>query len=480
MANIIGRKEEQKELQRLYESNSPEFVAVYGRRRVGKTFLIREMFRDSMTFYHTGLSVYDDGSKVSTEEQLRHFYHSLQMHDSDADHAPKSWIEAMYMLEELLMKLDNGSRQVVFIDELPWLDTPRSHFITALEAFWNGWGAGRDNLMLIVCGSAASWMIKNLINNTGGLYNRLTCEIKLSPFNLCETEEYLRSRQITASRYDIAMAYMAFGGIPYYLSYFQKGLSMAQNIDLLFFDRKAKLRMEFKRLFTSLYKYPEKYEKVINILSTRHYGYTREELAKIMDIPLGGSFSDILNALAASDFIMAYKPIDAKKGETLYKLVDPFCRFSMYFADKALSGDSQYWLHNVNSPNVMSWSGIAFEELCIMHTEQIKRKLGIAAVRTSEAPYTLRGDEHHDGMQCDLVIERGDRVVNLCEMKFSQGKYEITKSYDMTLRHRINAIMSRLKNTQTLQLTFITTFGVKHNMYSGIVQSEVTLDDLFV
>ena len=173
----------------------------------------------------------------------------------------------------------------------------------------------------------------------------------------------------------------------------------------------------------------------------------------------------------------------------LYPITQPFfivlikfglvwCRIS--FADKALLGDSQYWLHNVNSPNVMSWSGIAFEELCIMHTEQIKRKLGIAAVRTSEAPYTLRGDEHHDGMQCDLVIERGDRVVNLCEMKFSQGKYEITKSYDMTLRHRINAIMSRLKNTQTLQLTFITTFGVKHNIYSGIVQSEVTLDDLFV
>lgn len=215
MAKIIGRKEEQKELQRLYESDNPEFVAVYGRRRVGKTFLIREMFRDNLTFYHTGLSVYDDGSKVSTEEQLRHFYHSLQMHDSDADHAPKSWMEAMYMLEELLMKLDNGSRQVVFIDELPWLDTPRSHFITALEAFWNGWGTGRDNLMLIVCGSAASWMIKNLINNTGGLYNRITYEIKLSPFNLCETEEYLRSRQITASRYEIAMAYMAFGGIPY-------------------------------------------------------------------------------------------------------------------------------------------------------------------------------------------------------------------------------------------------------------------------
>ena len=174
MCEIIGRKKEIAELKRYYESGRAEFVAVYGRRRVGKTFLIDEVFHDDMVFHHTGLSPYDRRRKITLKDQLQNFYFSLLRHGMEDIAQPKSWMEAFFLLERFLETCDNGSRQVVFIDELPWMDTARSGFLTALEAFWNGWGNMRHNLLLVVCGSATSWMLDNLINNKGGLYGRLT------------------------------------------------------------------------------------------------------------------------------------------------------------------------------------------------------------------------------------------------------------------------------------------------------------------
>lgn len=479
MATIIGRKEEQKQLKDLYESGKPEFLAVYGRRRVGKTFLIREALRDKITFYHTGLSIYEDEKPVSTEDQLNHFYHSLKEYGSDIDHCPKDWMEAIYMLEDLLEKLDNGERQVVFIDELPWLDTDGARIIMAIDAFWNSWAAGRDNMMLIVCGSAASWMLKNVVKEKGGLFNRLTDDMKLSPFDLHETEEFLHTKGVELSRYDLVQAYMAVGGIPYYLNFFRKDMSLAQNIDSLFFDQKAKFRLEFSKLFTSLFRFPVNYVAVIRFLFTKHCGYTREQIASHLQMVTGGTLSAILEALEESDFICSYRPYDAKPYEKLYRLVDPFCLMWLHWKEKEAITDTKFWQHNVNSSILYRWGGIAFEEVCLMHVSQIKKALHIAAVQSEQSPYTLRGTAEHDGIQCDLIISRADRVVNLCEMKYCQEEYAIDKAYDKTLRSRLSLVRDGLKKTQTLQLTFVTTFGVKQNMYSGIVQSEVTLDDLF-
>ena len=274
MSDIIGRNTEIEELMRLYRGKRPEFVAVYGRRRVGKTYLIKELFKDKMTFYHTGMSPMDIESSNILQDQLKSFYNSLVRYGWESEELPKTWLDAFFMLMKLLESVDATKRQVVFIDELPWMDTPRSKFLSALEYFWNSWGSGRDNLMLIVCGSATSWMEDNLINNYGGLYGRLTYEIKLSPFTLGECEAFFKSNDLKMTRYDIIQAYMAVGGIPYYLSYFRKGLSLGQNIDLLFFAKNAKLKNEFNRLFASLFSKPADYMKVINLLATRHSGHT--------------------------------------------------------------------------------------------------------------------------------------------------------------------------------------------------------------
>ena len=258
MSSIIGRDKEIKELVELYNSDKSEFVAVYGRRRVGKTFLIDEALKGKITFRHAGLSPVDEeGKKNSLKDQLKHFYFSLQMQGMKKSKCPSSWMEAFFMLSQLLEAKDNGKRQVVFLDELPWMDTPRSGFITAFEGFWNTWGCHRDNLMLVVCGSANSWMLDNLVNSHGGLYGRTTYEVKLSPFKLGECEQFLKKKGIRMSRYDIVQSYMVLGGIPYYLGYMKKGLSLAQNIDLLFFEKDAKLRNEYDRLFASVFSNPE-------------------------------------------------------------------------------------------------------------------------------------------------------------------------------------------------------------------------------
>lgn len=477
MAKIIGREQEQRELLERYESDRSEFVAVYGRRRVGKTFLIRETLAGKITFQHTGLNSYDEENSVTTEDQLRYFYNHLQEYGLENAQMPKDWIDAFSLLKKLLIQLDHGERQVVFLDELPWLDTDGSRFIIALEAFWNDWADGR-NIMLVVCGSAASWMIKYLINNTGGLYGRLTWDIKLSPFTLCESEQLLVSQGVSLSRYDQAQLYMAVGGMPYYLGYVQRGMSLAQNIDALFFRRNAKLRLEFARLFRSQYKNYQCFESIVRFLATKHCGYTRTEIAAAVGQSDGGAFSKKLKALEESDFIQSYRPYDAEKYETLYRLTDPFCWFYLRFVENK-NPSASFWQDNEHSASIRTWRGLAFEELCMLHITQIKQALGIVGIASRESALTLRRDENHDGAQMDLIIDRSDNVVNLCEMKFYSDDVEIDKDEDRKLRHRVAMIMETLGRKQSLQVVLVTSFGLRQGIYSGIFVRTITLEDLF-
>ena len=300
MAEIIGRKAEQAELLRIFNRRQAQLVAVYGRRRVGKTFLVRELLKEHFVFYHTGISPLELEGRNLLDAQLTAFASTLVYSGASVSGRPKNWTEAFQWLRNFLVEQDPQKRMVVFIDEMPWMDTPRSGFISAFEHFWNGWGAGQDNLMMIVCGSATSWIEDNLINGYGGLYDRTSAEIRLSPFTLKETEQMLLSQGVTLSRYDIAQAYMAVGGIPYYLSYFQPGKSLAQIIDNLFFERKAKLQNEFERLFNSIFTSPERFKTIVRLLAKRHMGYSRDEISKLTGIPTGKDLSKVLKTLKTS------------------------------------------------------------------------------------------------------------------------------------------------------------------------------------
>ena len=479
MGNIIGRKQQIEELMNLFHKKQSQLVAVYGRRRVGKTYLVRELFKEHFAFYHTGVSPLELEDAKLLEAQLEAFHSSLIRYGAKDSSRPKNWMAAFDRLTALLQQQDKNKRIVVFIDEMPWMDTPRSGFVTAFEHFWNGWGAGQDNLMLIVCGSATSWIQDNLVNSYGGLYDRVNAEIQLSPFTLHETEQLLKSEEVTLSRYDILQLYMAVGGIPMYLSYVQPGLSPAQIIDNLYFNRKAKLKDEFERLFNSLFRSPEPYKSIIRLLAKRQSGYSREEISKKTGIVAGKSLSQVLRTLEASDFIERYKPFENSKRDLQYRLIDPFCLFYLDQVEGRGRGE-HYWRDNENRPSLNPWRGRAFENACLSHIEQVKAALGISGVSSENSPWTMRGIDGQKGMQIDLIISRSDRVVNLCEMKFVNTEFEVKNDYEMKLRERLQWMIDHVSKRHNVQMTLVTTYGLKYGLHSGIFQRSVTMDSLFL
>lgn len=475
---MIGREKEVGELNRLYHGQKAELVAVYGRRRVGKTYLIDETFRNKITFRHSGLSPFESDKKGLLKEQLNQFYYSLLSQGMKRSHRPESWLEAFFMLEMFLQDRDNGDRQVIFLDELPWLDTPRSGFMTAFEGFWNNWCCHRKNVMVIVCGSASSWIRDKLINNHGGLYGRVTYEIKLSPFTLNECEEYLKSNDVYLSRYDISQSYMILGGIPYYLGNFDGGKSFAQNVDRLFFTDKAKLSDEFDRLFDSTFDSPEFIKSIVRVLYTRNSGFTRKEITERLGISDGSRMTESLRALIASDFVVRYVPFGFHKNEEHYKLVDPFCNFWLHFMNRQHEESENYWLTNQDTPAVMAWRGLTFELVCFNHISQIKNALGISGVYTRQSAWSKRSDDT-EGTQIDLLIERNDNILNSCEIKFTGKEFKVDKDYYMVLIRRKNLISEMISPKISVHNTLITTFGLIRNEYSGIFTNVITLNDLF-
>ena len=464
---IIGRKEEIRQLQAYCESGRPEFIAVYGRRRIGKTFLIDEFFHYQYSFSVSGVL---DGSPT---EQITAFTQALRKIGYQGD-MPQSWMNAFFILSELLeTRLSENQRCTIFIDELPCFDTPRSGFIQAFSHFWNTWGQKHPQVLLIVCGSATTWMIKNIIDSHGGLHNRITHEIHLRPFTLNETESMLQSMQIHWDRLSILQIYMIMGGIPYYLSLLQKGESIVQAIDRLYFSANANLQSEYKRLFASLFREPEPYLEIMRILSTSRKGITREEMIKALGKKDNGHLSEYLQNLIKCDFIRYYfvKTKKVRKTNGLYQLTDFFTIFHNTFLTRPIN-DEHYWSHNLQTPLMNTWLGLAFERVCMAHIPQIKRCLGIDRIGTEY--YSWRSKTSENGSQIDLLIERADRIINLCEIKYSATPYSIDKSEEMKLRIRQSDFAEETGTKYAIFPTMITTYGIRKNAYSGYIQAEVT------
>lgn len=476
---MIGRKKETTELNKLYDKNSAEFVAIYGRRRVGKTYLVDETFSGRITFRHAGLAPEDQKNDIGQlKNQLEHFYKSLLLHGMEECEKPKNWFDAFFLLEKFLQKIDAGTKQLIFIDELPWLDTPRSNFIQAFEGFWNTWACHRKNLMLVVCGSANSWILDKLINAHGGLYNRVTHEMKLSPFTLSECEDFYKANNVKISRYDIVQSYMVFGGIPFYLGYVNGEYSLPQNIDNICFAKNAPLRDEYDRLFASAFENPDYIKAIVNLLGTKNAGYTRAEILEKLDISDGETFTKSLKALLASDFIVKYVPFGLSKRSVHYKLVDPFCIFYHHFMKNLKTTNEKFWQQNTNSHLLSSWRGNAFENVCFNHVEQCKKALGISGVVTQTSAWSKRPDDE-EGTQIDLLIIRDDNVTNMCELKFYSGEYEVDKPYYKTLLTRESLLQKMVSPKVVIRSTLITTFELKKNEYSSVFSNVILMDDLF-
>ncbi len=471
---MVGRTKEIAELEKLYSSKKAELVAIYGRRRVGKTYLVNECFKERFFFKHAGLAPDESTSSNQTERQLDQFYLNLMAYGLEKEERPKDWFEAFFLLRKLITQRKSGSRMVIFIDELPWMDTPGSNFIKAFEGFWNSFACGESSIMLIICGSATSWVENNLINDHSGLYGRVTYEIKLSPFSLAECEAFLKDNEVNLSRYDVTLAYMAFGGIPYYLNYIDGEHSLSQNLDNIFFKKNAKLNMEFDRLFRSVFSYSGKAKKIVEFLYTKSIGFTRAEISKGTLIPEGGTLSNYLNGLIASDFIIKYVPFGGSKREAYYKLVDPFCLFYLAFCGNAQENED-FFAQNITSPKLNAWVGYSFENVCFNHIDQIKFALGISGVSTSSSAYFSK----EDSLQIDMVLSRKDNIVDLCEMKFYSDLFCLDKDGFLTINRKTNAIREKVSKKSSIRNVLITTFGLKKNEYFSSFSNVITLDNLF-
>lgn len=465
---IIGRKLELEELKIVSQSDCPEFVVVYGRRRVGKTYLINQFFNNEFSFKVTGIA-----TKKSRQIQLANFGESLRKYGSPLCPDPKNWTEAFRSLKILLENVSHRGKLVVFFDELPYMNTKRSDFMLAFEHFWNDWGSTQKSLLLIVCGSATSWIVKNIVKNKGGLHNRLTRKIYLKPFNLRETKEYLASRGLKFSDRDIVETYMIMGGIPYYLSLLEKGKSLAQNIDELFFVRKGRLDGEFDNLYAALFEESENYIKVVQAISRKNRGLSRQEIIDATGLTNGGGLTRILEDLDQCDMIRKYNSYGKKQNNALYQLTDFYTLFYYKFIQKHSPSEKGYWAFQLNTPSVNAWKGYAFEQLCMYHYGQIEKALGISGILTEVSSW------QSSDAQIDLIIERADRIVNVCEIKYWAGPFAITKKYNLELENKIQSFIRHTRTTKGVHLVFISTCGVVQNEYSGIVQREVTVEDLF-
>lgn len=471
---LIGREKEVAVLQEAMEKEESRLIAVYGRRRVGKTYLIRESLKGRFTFQHSG--VYN-GTRA---EQLAAFRHAL----TDAGlpkgtEQPQNWFDAFQLLKTLVEK-STQKKKVLFIDELSWMDTPKTDMMKALEHFWNAWASARNDIVLIVCSSATSWMLNKVIHNRGGLYNRLTDRIHLTPFSLGECRNYVNAKSLAFSDMQIMELYMTIGGIPFYWSLLRKGYSPAQNIDRLFFEENAPLQEEYDYLFASIFRQPKDYILIIRALAVKRKGLTRNEILAETGLTGSGIFSRKLKELESCGFIREYHGFGKKTKESLYQLTDPFILFYYHFVQER-KNDPHFWSHQINTPAVNSWAGLAFEQLCLLHAEQIKEKLGIKGVLSDIASFTCDADPEKGiaGSQIDMVIARADRVINLLEMKYSSGLYTITKAIHESVRRKANDFALATGTRDAIHLTFVTPYGLVWNAYAGDIQSQIVAEDLF-
>lgn len=472
---IIGREDELEIFQNAMSDAVSHFFAVYGRRRVGKTFLIREFFKKEMCFEMTGL--HDD----NLERQLHNFSAALhaRLDKQKKTVTPKNWLAAFMQLIQHLEKHKSQKKKVVFIDELPWLCTHKSGFLSGLEFFWNSWASQRNDIVLLVCGSAASWMIQNVVRNKGGLYNRITKQIRLLPFTLCETEAFLKSLGVVLNRYQIIQLFMATGGIPHYLKEAKRGQSATQIIDTICFKKNGLLYDEFNSLYLSLYDEAAGHLAIIRALAKRRQGITRAALLKEIGLSDGGSITRILDELDESGFIDMYYPFGKKNREKLIRITDLFSVFYLQFMEKSKATGTGSWQTISMTPAYKAWSGFAFESICMMHLPQIKKALGIAGVYTETASW-ISNKKAAQGAQIDLLIDRKDFVINVCEMKFAQQVFVINKKYAGELQQKINAFRTASKTRKAIALVMISTFGIEKNQYSiGLVENDVTMDALF-
>jgi AAA+ ATPase superfamily predicted ATPase len=472
---FIGREKEQAILNAALESGEAEMVAVIGRRRVGKTFLIKTAYALQLDFEVTGVQ------NAPLSEQLQNFAFRINttFYSGKAKLRPRNWMDAFQMLILALEAVKKKEKKVVFLDELPWFDSQKSGFIRALGFFWNSWAVNQE-IVVVICGSAASWMIQKVVYDKGGLHNRITRRIDVEPFNLYETEQFLQSRNVNLNRYQIIHLYLAMGGIPHYLKEVEAGKSPAENIDKICFTKSGILTDEFLKLYPALFEEADNHLSIIRALAQKWKGLTRKELLELSKLSDGGNTTLAIEELISSGFVTLYYPFGKTKKDILYRLTDEYSLFYLHFIEPRKQQGKNIWQDLSQTQFVKSWSGYAFESLCMKHIDQIKKALGISGVYVETSSFLFKGNDTEKGIQVDLLLDRKDQIINLFEIKFYNEIWQLDKAEATLLREKI-AIFKRVTKTKKhIFLTVLATFGMRPNANSlGLVDRVIDLEALF-
>ncbi len=474
---IIGREKEQEKLKGALDKEESQLIAVYGRRRVGKTYLIENTLAREIVFDATGIK----GANIRT--QLSNFKAQIVKRSKKYQKTPtlQNWFDAFQLLQEYI-ESKGKEKKVIYIDEFPWFCGQRSEFLPLFEHFWNNFCAKRKDIIVIVCGSAASFMVNNIIYNKDGLHGRISTTIKLLPFDLYETKEYLKYKKINWDYYDMVQCYMILGGIPHYLNQIDKRYTLPQNIDRLCFEARGQLMNEFDQVLLSLFRNSSLHKSIIIELAQKRIGLTRSALNENLGKGNNSAFTKAIRELEESGFIKECPSFDQKATKSLFRLNDEFCFFYLKYIEPNKGQGEGTWLHLFNSRSFDSWSGFAFEMLCMKHTPQIKAALGIPKVRTTTHSWTSKEAQRSSqksGAQIDMLLKRQDRRIDIVEMKFYNKPYTISKSYRDQMINKKDVFEEEVNPDAALALVMITTFGLKRNTHSNILTDHFTMEDLF-
>lgn len=470
---MIGRHDETSIIINLLKEDRPELLSIIGRRRVGKTFLVKQSLADKIDFSFIGTQF------GNTSNQLRKFRDQLDNFAKSTipTKIPNSWFEAFSHLTIFLQAIKK-KKKIVFFDEFPWIASHRSNFLQEFTYWWNNWAANQ-NILVIICGSSTSWMLKKVINSKGGLHNRITKKIHLQPFTLSETKTYFDSRKISLTYHQLIQLYMVTGGIPYYLDDIQRGRSISQIVDSMCFDKNGLLYNEFSNLYAALFEHAENHIAVIKALSSKWKGLTRNEIIQATKMTNGGGLTRTLEELETSDFIMKILPFGKKKKESLYRLVDEYSLFYLKFiAGKRTHSGS--WLTYQSKPEYKIWGGYAFENICIKHKNSILKALKIEGIHTEISSLAVQGNENDKGMQFDMLIDRADQCINLCEIKFYNAEWSMDEKDSVSLLNKKELFRKKTDTKKTLFNTVITVYGLNENTHSrNAVDVEIKGESLF-
>ncbi len=481
---IIGRDKEKEKLQKAFFSKESEFIAVYGRRRIGKTFLIRHFFSKQKGVFFQVSGIHYADLKVQLKEFKKEIERAFYNEKVELK-APDTWMEAFEMLTNSISMSDKNKKIVLFLDEFPWMATRKSGLLQALDYFWNRFWVDLTNVKLIICGSAASWIIKNILNNKGGLHNRVTLKLNLEPFSLHETKLYLKYLGVKLDNYQILTLYMCIGGVPFYLKSIEKGLSAVQNINHLCFKKDGLLATEFKELFTSLFEERGQHETLIKLIASKRNGISRVELEKHIQHK-GGTLTSWLKELETAGFISSFLSFGKERG-TYYKIIDEYTLFYLTWvhpnSQSRLQKEitSHYWEIISQTPAWKAWSGYAFESICYKHINNIQKALNVPEGSSATTwRYVPPKKIEEEGAQIDLLFDRPDSSITLCEIKYSSDHFVVDKAEAKELLRKKSVYQKIMKTKKHIFVSMITASRLKKNMYSEeLIDSEATLDDLF-